>query len=99
MDQKECAGDQHRRFSQHHHRQNKHVSEVEGLAAKENGIFAHRMMRASQIFMGRKEKTLEVPEEHIIEREHGVNEERVEVLEPVPWRPRFVRCKAKDAAS
>src|ERR1700733_14790232 len=99
MDQEECPGDQQRRFSQNHHRQDKHVSEVEPFARKENGIFAQRMFSTSQIFMVRKEKALEVPEEHIIEREHRVNEERVDVLEPVPWRPGFIRRKAKDAAS
>src|ERR1700680_624639 len=99
MDQKERPGDQQRRFSQHHHRQDKHVSEVEALAGNENGIFAQRMLSASQIFMGWKEKALEVPKEHIIEREHGVNEQRVDVLEPMPWRPGFIRRKAKYAAS
>ena len=65
MDEEERSGDQQRRFSQHHHRQDKHVSEVEALAGKENGIFAQRMFSASQIFMGRKEKALEVPKEQI----------------------------------
>src|SRR5579863_3103637 len=99
MDQEERLGDQQRRFPQNHHRQDKHVSEVEALASKENGIFAQRMFSASQIFMGRKEKALEVPEKHIIEREHRVNEQHVDVLEAVPWRPGFIRRKAKDAAS
>src|SRR5271170_1357386 len=99
MDQEERPGDQQRRFSQNHHRQDKHVSEVKALARKENGIFAQRMFRTSQIFMARKEKALEVPKEYIIEREHRVNEEHVDVLEPVPWRSGFIRGKAKDATS
>src|ERR1700728_4389940 len=98
MDQEERAGDQQRRFPQNHHRQDKHVSEVEPLARKENGIFAQRMFGTSQIFMARKEKALEVPKEYIIEREHRVNEQHIDVLEPVPWRPWFIRRKAKDAA-
>src|SRR5580704_6648658 len=99
MDQEERRSDQQRRFPQNHHRQDKHVSEVEALARKENSVFAQRMFSASQIFMVRKEKALEVPEKHIIEREHRVNQKRVDVLEPVPWRPGFIRREAKDAAS
>src|SRR5208282_6743031 len=48
---------------------------------------------------GREEKALEVPEEHIVEREHGIKEERIDVLEPVPGRAGFIGGKAKDAAS
>src|ERR1700685_3893009 len=99
MDEQECPGDQQGRLSEHDHRQDQHVSEIEALAGKENGIFAQRMFRASQIFMGGKEKALEVPEKHIIEREHRVNEQRVDVLESVPWRPGIIRREAKDAAS
>src|SRR5579863_2147784 len=99
MDQEERLGDQQRRCPQNRHRQDKHVSQVEALAGKENGIFAQRMFSPSQIFMGRKEKALEVPEEHIIEREHRVNEQRVDMLKAVPWRPGFIGGKAKNAAS
>src|SRR5579872_6606171 len=99
MDQEERLGDQQRRCPQNRHRQDKHVSEVEALAGKENGIFAQRMFSASQIFMVWKEKALEVPKEHIVEREHRVNQQRVDVLEPVLGRPGFVRRKAKNAAS
>jgi len=74
MDQDERPGDEQRRFSQHYHRQDKHVSEVEGLADNENGIFAQRMTGAFQIIVGREEKAFEIPEEHIIEREHRIKD-------------------------
>src|SRR5208282_4097659 len=48
---------------------------------------------------GREEKALEVPEEHIVEREHRIQEERIDVLEAVPRRAGFMGSKAKDAAS
>ena len=99
MDEEERPRDQQRRFSQHQHRQDKHVGEVEALAGKENGIFAQRMFGAPQIFMVGKEKALEVAEEHIVEREHRVNKQRVDVLEAVPRGPGFIRCKAKDATT
>src|SRR5580700_10136331 len=99
MDQEERTSDQQRRFSKHHHRQDKHVSEVEALAGNENGIFAQRMFGAFQIFVGREEKAFEVPEEHIVEREQCIKEQRIDVLEPVPWRTGFIGGKAKDAAS
>src|SRR5258708_34465287 len=57
------------------------------------------MIGAFQIIVGREEKALKVPEEHIIEREHCIKDERIDVLETVPWRAGFIRCKAKDAAS
>src|SRR5271168_1530032 len=57
------------------------------------------MIGAFQIIVGREEKTLEVPEEHIVKGEHCIKEQRVDVLETVPWRPGFIWCKAKDAAS
>src|SRR5580692_13117743 len=96
MDQEERTSDQQRRFSQHHHRQDKHVSEVEALAGKENGVFAQGMVGAFQIIVGREEKALEVPEEHIVEREHGIKEQRVDMLEAMPRRACFVGAKAKD---
>src|SRR5271155_237904 len=99
MDQEERPGNQQRRFSQHHHRQDKHVSEVEALAGEKNRVFSQSMLGASQIFVVREEKALEVPEKHVIEREQRVNEQRIDVLEPVPWQPGFIGRKAKDAAS
>src|SRR5271154_7181418 len=99
MDQEERPGDQQRRFPQHHNRQDQHISEVEGLAANENGIFAQRVIGALQIIVGREEKALEVPEEYIVEREHGIKEQRIDVLEPVPRRAGFIGGEAKDAAS
>src|ERR1700746_2313062 len=57
------------------------------------------MIGAFEIIVGREEKTLEVPEEYIVEREHCIKEQRIDVLETVPWRTGFIRCKAKDAAS
>src|ERR1700689_2369176 len=99
MDEEERPGDQQRGFSQHHHWQDKHVSEVEALAGNENGIFAQRMIGAFQIIVGREEKALEVPEEHIVEREHCIKEQSIDVLEPVPWRAGLIGGKAKDTAS
>ncbi len=58
-----------------------------------------RMFGAFQIFVGREEKALEVPDEHIVEREHRVKEQRIDVLEPVPARAGFIGRKPKDAAS
>src|SRR5258706_6291797 len=57
------------------------------------------MTGAFQIIVGRKEKAFEVPEEHIVEREHCIKEQRIDVLEPVPRRAAFIGGKAKDAAS
>src|SRR5258708_7598872 len=99
MNQEERPGDLQRRFPEHHHRQDKHVSEVETLAGDENGIFAQRMIGAFQIIVGREEKALEVPEEHIVERKHCIKEQRIDVLEAVPRRAGFMGGKAKDAAS
>src|ERR1700752_5068919 len=99
MDQKERAGDEQRGFPQDQHPQDKHVSDVEDLASKENGIFAQRMISAFQIIVRREEKALEVPEENIVEREHRIKEQRIDVLEAVPWRAGFIRCKTKDSAS
>src|ERR1700761_3956374 len=74
MDQKERAGDQERRFSQHKHWQDKHVSEVKELTCKENDVFTQRVFGTSQISVGREEKMLEVSDEHIVERKHRVQE-------------------------
>src|SRR5277367_6799511 len=57
------------------------------------------MIGAFQIIVGREEKAFKVPKENIIEREKRVKEQRIDVLEPVPWRVGFMRGKAKDAAS
>src|SRR5271166_7075419 len=57
------------------------------------------MIGAFQIIVRREEKALEVPEEHIVEREHGIKEQRIDVLELVPRRAGFIGGKAKDAAS
>ena len=99
MDQEERSGDQKRRFSQHDHRQDKHVGEIEGLAGEEDSVFAQRMPGALQISMGREEKVLKVPDEDIIEREECVEEERIDMLKPVQRRPGFVGREAKDATS
>src|ERR1700733_7973579 len=99
MDQEERPGDQQRGLPQHQHRQDQYVSEVEGLAGKQNGIFAQRMFGAFQIIVGREEKAFEVPEEHIVKREHRIKEQRIKVLEAMLRRAGFIRGKAKDAAS
>ena len=99
MDQQERPSDQQRRFPQHHHRQNEHVGEVERLPRKEDGVFPRRMLGALQIVVGREEKALKVPHENIVEREHRVKEQRIDVLEPVPARAGFMGRKPKDAAS
>jgi hypothetical protein len=57
------------------------------------------MPGAFQIFVGREEKALKVSYENIVEREHGVKEQRVDVLEPVQARAGFMGRKPKDAAS
>src|SRR5208282_1153856 len=57
------------------------------------------MFGAFQIIVGREKKALEVPEEHIVEREQCIKEQRIDVLEAVPRRPGFIGGKAKDAAS
>lgn len=99
MDQEERPCDQQRRFPQYQHWQDKHVREVEALAGKENGVFAQRMFGAFQIFVGREEKALEVPKEHVVKREQCVNEQGIDVLESVPWRPGFIGREAENAAS
>ena len=67
MDQEERAGDQQRRFSQHQHRQDKHVSDVETLACKESNVFTQRVFGAFQVSVGRKEKALKVSDEHVVQ--------------------------------
>src|SRR5277367_5334106 len=57
------------------------------------------MIGAFQIIVGREEKALEVPEKYIVEREHRIQEKRIDVLEAVPRRAGFMWGKAKDAAS
>src|SRR5260370_6249411 len=99
MDQQERRGDQPWRFSQDHDRQNEHVGEVERLARKEDDVFSHRMPGPAQIVVGRKEKALKVPYENIIKREQRVQEQHVDVLEPLQRLARFMGRKTKDAAS
>src|SRR5271156_4296379 len=98
MHQQERPANQKWRFSQDQQRQDQHVSDVETLSGKKNGVFAQRMFGTFQIIVGWEEKTREVPDQHIVEGEQRVNEKSIEVLEPVPWRSRFIGRKAKDAA-
>src|SRR5271154_6783232 len=99
MDQHERCSDQPRRLPEHHYRQNEHVRNVESLPCKEDGVFPLRMPRTLQIVVGWEEKALKVPYEHIVEREHRVEEQRIDVLEPLQGLARFVWGKPKDAAS
>src|SRR5258706_14347425 len=57
------------------------------------------MPGALQIFVGREEKALKVSNENIVEREHGIKEQRVDVLEPVMAHAGFIGREPKDAAS
>src|SRR5579862_240317 len=97
--QKKRTRDQQRRFSKYQDWQDEHVGEVEGLAHKQDGDFTPRMPGAPQIFVGGKEKALEVPEEHVVKGKQRINEESVDMLKPVPWGPGFMGRKAEDAAS
>ena len=99
MDQEERSGDQQQRFSQHQHRQDKHVSNVEGLAPKEDRVFAGSVFGALQIVVLWGEKALEVPDEYVVERKQSVKQQHVDVLKPVQWRPGLMGRKAKNAAS
>ena len=83
MDQQECHSDQQRRFSQHDHRQNEHIGEVKRLPRKEDDVFPQRMLGTFQIVVGREEKALKVSYEDVVEREQRVQEQRVDVLEPL----------------
>ena len=49
--------------------------------------------------MGREEKALKIPYENVIEREQRVQEQRVDVLEPLKTGEGFVGRKPKEAAS
>jgi hypothetical protein len=53
----------------------------------------------AQIVVGRKEKALKVPYENIIKGEQRVQEQRVDVLEPLQRLARFMGRKPKEAAS
>jgi len=99
MDQHERPNDQKRRLPQHEHGQNEHVSEVESLPRKKDGIFSRRMPGAFQIFVGREEKALKVSHENVVEREHRIKKQSVDVLEPVMAHVGLIRRKPKDAAS
>src|ERR1700690_800704 len=83
MGKHESQSDQQRRFPQQHDRQNKHVGEVERFAGKKDGVFPQRMLRVFQIFMGGEKKALQIPQEHIIERKKRVNEQGIDMLEPL----------------
>src|SRR5271166_2825088 len=56
-------------------------------------------MLTFQIVMGREEKALKIPNENVVEREQRVQEERIDVLESLYTRARFVRSKSKEASS
>ena len=57
------------------------------------------MPGAFQIVVGWEEKALKVPYENIIKRKQRVQEQRVEVLEPLQRSAGFMGRKPKDAAS
>src|ERR1700683_58810 len=57
------------------------------------------MFGAFQISVSRKEEAFEIPHENIVERKESVDEQRIDMLEPMPRCARFVRRKAEDAAS
>jgi hypothetical protein len=88
-----------RRLTQQHHRQNEHVGEVERLAREQDGVLARRMPVRFQIVVGGEEKGLKVPHKNVIEREHRVKKQRIDVLEAVPDGARLVGRKAEDAAA
>src|SRR5215469_11049134 len=98
MNQEKRTRDQQGRSSQYQHRQDQHVGEVEALTQKEDGVFTLRVPGAPQVFVGGKEEALKVTEEHIVDRKQRVNEQSIDMLKPVPWRPGFIGRKAKDAA-
>src|SRR5882672_7959731 len=98
MDQHEGPNDQKRRLSQNDHRQDEHVGDVEGLPRKEDDVFPRRMPGTFQVIVGGEEEALEVPDEDIVEGEHGVEEQSVPVLEAVVRRPGLVGREAKYAA-
>lgn len=97
VNQHECPSNQQRRSPQHHNRQNQHVRQVERLPREEDEVLPQRMPVAFQIVVGREEKALKVPDENIVQREHRVKEQRIDVLEPMQGRARFMRRKSKDA--
>src|ERR1700743_976007 len=99
MNQQGRAKDKKRLFPLHQHRQDQHIGEVEALANKENHVFPQRMPGALQVIVGGQKKMLEVSNEYIIKREHRVNQQRIDVLEAVERGSRFMRRKAKNAAS
>ena len=69
------------------------------MPGKEDDVFAQRMPGALQVVVGREEKALKVPDEHVVEREQRVKKQRIDVLEPVQRRAGFMGRKPKDAAS
>lgn len=99
MGKQEGQADKQRRFRQQHNRQDEHVNEIKSFTHKEDDVFSRRMLRLFQIVVGREEKALKVPHEHIVERKYRIEQQCIEVLEPLEGRPAFVRRKAKDATS
>ena len=99
MNQKKRTRDQQRRFSQYHHRHDKHVREVETLAGKEHGVITQGVPFPLQVFVHWEEKALKVSDEHIVEGKQRVNDKRIDVLKSVPWRSGFMGRKPKNAAS
>src|ERR1700758_4649442 len=70
MGEQKRQADKPRRFPQPHDRQDEHVGDVESLPRKEYDVFPCWMLRIFQIVVGREEKALKVPHEHIVERKH-----------------------------
>src|ERR1700739_227412 len=99
MNQHESPSHQEGRLPQHKHRQNEHVGEIESLPRKEDAVFSRWMPGAPQIIVRREEEALKVSYENVVEREHRVEEQRVNVLETVIACARFMGRKPKDAAS
>ena len=99
MNQHESPSHQEGRLPQHKHRQNEHVGEIESLPRKEDAVFSRWMPGAPQIIVRREEEALKVSYENVVEREHRVEKQRVDVLEAVIARAGFMGRKPKDAAT
>ena len=84
---------------QEHHRENQHVGEVKRLAGEEDDVFAQGMAGAPEVIVLGKEEALEIAHEDVIEREHRVEEQAVDVLEAVPPGAGLVGGEAEDAAA
>ena len=57
------------------------------------------MPGALDVVVCREEEALEVPDENVLEREQGVQKERIDVLKPVHRRAGIMRGKAEEAAA